>query len=50
MKIAESVLDKNYIFDKLIDKLSKDIHVALPAILTEIDYEKQTCKAQAVSL
>ena len=48
MKIAESVLDKNYIFDKLIDKLSKDIHVALPAILTEIDYEKQTCKAQAV--
>lgn len=48
MKIAENILDRNYLFDKLIKKLSKNIHVALPAIITEIDYEKQTCKAQSV--
>lgn len=48
MKIAENIVDRNFLFDKLIKKLSKNIHVALPAIITEIDYEKQTCKAQAV--
>ena len=48
MKIAENIVDRNYLFEKLTKKLSKNIHVALPAIITEIDYEKQTCKAQAV--
>ena len=48
MKIAENIVDRNFLFEKLINKLSKNIHVALPAIITEIDYEKQTCKAQAV--
>ena len=48
MKIAENIVDKNLLFNKVIKKLSKNIHVALPAIITEIDYEKQTCKAQAV--
>ena len=48
MKIAENIVDKNYLFDKLINKLSKNIHVSIPAIITDIDYEKQTCKAQAV--
>ncbi len=48
MKIAENIIDKNLLFNKVIKKLSKNIHVALPAIITEIDYEKQTCKAQAV--
>ena len=48
MKIAENIVDRNFLFDKLIKKLSKNIHVALPAIITEINYEKQTCKAQAV--
>lgn len=46
MKIYELVNDKTQLFKVFEEKLKQKIHVAAPAKITSIDYEKQTLNAQ----
>lgn len=46
MKIAELVNDTTSLFRNLENKIMQKIRVASPAIVSEVDYEKQTLKAQ----
>lgn len=46
MKISELVNDTTSLFRNLENKIMQKIRVASPAIVSEVDYEKQTLKAQ----
>ena len=46
MKIYELVNDKTQLFKVFEEKIKQKIHVAAPAKITSIDYEKQTLNAQ----
>ena len=46
MLISELINDTTSLFKNLEDKIKQKIRVASPAIISEVDYEKQTLKAQ----
>lgn len=46
MYIYELINDKTQLFKVFEDKIKQKIRVASPAIISEVDYEKQTLKAQ----
>ena len=46
MYIYELINDKTQLFKVFEDKIKQKIRVASPAVISEVDYEKQTLKAQ----
>ena len=46
MLISELINDRTQLFKNLEEKIKQKIRVASPAIISEVDYEKQTLKAQ----
>ena len=46
MYIYELINDKTQLFKVFEEKIKQKIRVASPAIISEVDYEKQTLKAQ----
>ena len=48
LSITELTTDETGFYDELMRKTGFDIKVAIPAEITEVDFEKQTVKAQPV--
>jgi hypothetical protein len=46
MLISELINDRTQLFKNLENKIMQKIRVASPAVISEVDYEKQTLKAQ----
>ena len=46
LSISELTFDDTGLYDELMRKTGFDIRVAIPAEITEVNFEKQTCKAQ----
>ena len=46
LSISELTFDDTGLYDELMRKTGFDIKVAIPAEITEVNFEKQTCKAQ----
>ena len=46
MLISELINDRTQLFKVFEDKIKQKIRVASPAVISEVDYEKQTLKAQ----